>query len=618
MYCISITILFIFIGKHSVSALFYSNDLPLLFENCVNQISPALIIIYNETIFPNEIVQLIHESYDFLVITMGNTNSFTLLALTHDIYHLHYQILLFIWDQNPFDFCYVANRIQMSFSSISFHVVLIFYDAYEGEEELKATMNTYSVRPGRTIEHFGIFCPLNVVLQQNSLNSSDMLKDFTCHPLYCIKHEQNYVKDNSMSNQMLQHQNLSLATESTQLKVALFPDLTKAIPVIKNNNLINYEGSDAYTVNVIAEYLNMNIVWIPQSDNTTFGYRDINGTITGTSGDVAYGRADIAANSRYMKINWPEVQYTYPHDTDSLCFVVPKSKRVPQYKNIFLPFSNSLWTALLCTIFLSSITWYWIRKLYYKNLVGITIIAAFLEIYGSFLVGMFNLQPNLTIERLYIIVWVMFGIIITSSFQGSLTSFLSVPKYLKDINNLHELDMSGFKLIVYEGIDSIISLNPDDYIMKRLWNKFKYLSDFTMVPDMMIKTQNTGCMFNEYSARYFHRMKKYTKDGYPLLHWVKENILTSYSVYEVPRNSRYLHKFNVVITRLVESGIRRKWDNDVLYQAMLQGNITNEVSPKTARIQSLSLYHMQTAFYILSIGLFGSLLEFAIELLFPS
>ncbi|KAJ9574023.1 hypothetical protein L9F63_008596 [Diploptera punctata] len=450
--------------------------------------------------------------------------------------------------------------------------------------------------------------------------ATQCLKVFVFSFSYCFE-EIIYIRD--ISNNWFAFDNFNSFTSYKKnnckyLRISLYHDPGRALPVMKDGRAISYEGYDGYTMQTIAEYLHMTPIWLTLNTHVTSGFRQENGTLTGTSGEVAYGRADIAANSRYIK-EWPEVKFTYPHDTDSLFIVVPKSKRVPQYKQLFLPFTSSLWGALLVTLLLASLIWYHIKK-YMFYIVGIqnrnvTMENAFIDLFRSFITGTTNMTPTTTVERLFFIIVVFFGIIMTSAFQGSLTSFLSVPIYHKDINTLKEVKNSKFRLFVYKSIKSIVHFDPSDETMMPLWKKFLFVDNFTHMLEYLGKYDDMGCTMNEYSVRLIFRLKNYMKDGHPLLHKVRENILTSYNVYEVPRNSPYLDEISTAVKRLTEGGFQPKWYRDTIHKYILNGYLSEHFNILNARTTPLLLKHMQTAFYILFIGLFHSFLVFLAELL---
>jgi Ligand-gated ion channel. len=246
-------------------------------------------------------------------------------------------------------------------------------------------------------------------------------------------------------------------------------------------------------------------------------------------------------------------------------------------------------------------------------MVSVTFVKAFLDVFRSFVTGSMSLRFHSTIERIFMVIWVLFGIIMTSAFQGSLTSYLSVPKYLKDINTLKEVVESNIWLFIY-GTDNTVSfLDQDDESMARLRRKLIITPNLFEAFDKITKQDDVGFVMNEYGAKFMLSSREFTKEGYPILHGVKQSLLTNYNAYEIPRHSPYLDTFNLVIRRLTESGFQRKWYRDTNHQHSLNGNFTDSFFLNNARASPLTLKHMQTSFYILMFGLFISFVAFLTE-----
>jgi hypothetical protein len=100
--------------------------------------------------------------------------------------------------------------------------------------------------------------------------------------------------------------------------------------------------------------MNAVIVFVPRNDHVIHRMRAKYGTLIGNCGDVAYGRADIASNSQYIKTDVTDPEYTYPHNANNLCVLVPKSQRVPKFINLFLPFPELVRAVLLCELMLKN------------------------------------------------------------------------------------------------------------------------------------------------------------------------------------------------------------------------------------------------------------------------
>ena len=585
-----------------------------ILKSYFNSENHQLMIIINTTMPPADFIKHINdEEFCYSIVTVRFVD-------THHVTQPHHYFLIFV--DEFFNMGYIIrqlrNKVLWEFGS-RFMFILIRPLPEETNYQLEEIFKF--LRQDNVLLSLVIFWTYSDLSQRtmNSSISSQNFKLFMYNSSHCSK-EEIYVRD--ISAQWLVFGNLdpilpnSSHNHCSELKIAMFPEPTRAIPIIKDDIIINYDGSDGQTINSIAKYMNMTPVWIPINFEVSFGFRK-NGTITGTTGDVAYDRADIAPNSRYINVGWPEVKHTYPHDTDNLVFIVPKSKRVPQYKHIFLPFSIYVWTILLFTILFNSLTWYCIRKCvnyFVGNRLNVTVGKSFFDVFRSFITGTTNTIPNSTLERVSIIIWLFYGIIMTSAFQGSLTSFLTVPKYLKDINTLKELATSRIGLYAYAGIESFLEFDESDITLANLWKKFTLSGNYIEVIIYVAEHDDMGFMMNDYSMKLMLRQTMFIKDGDPLLHQVEENIRTAYNAYEVPRNSPYLDTFNFVIRRLSEAGLQGKWFRDTMFMYLVYGNITDESTFKSAKTSPLSLKHMQTPFYILSIGIIVSFVIFIYEI----
>lgn len=69
-----------------------------------------------------------------------------------------------------------------------------------------------------------------------------------------------------------------------------------------------------------------------------------------------------------------------------------------------------------------------------------------------------------------------------------------------------------------------------------------------------------------------------------------------------------MDKINIIIYRLVESGLVNKWEKDTKH--VTRKEISEDLEP-------LSLYHLQTPFYVLLFGDVISLVVFIVEYVVP-
>jgi hypothetical protein len=148
--------------------------------------------------------------------------------------------------------------------------------------------------------------------------------------------------------QTLYLQNLQLREmNGYPLRVSMFDHQPKSIiKSTEDGKTYSIGGEDGILLLLVAKHMNATpIVQMPR-DKTDMSFRRSDGVITGSTGDIAYGRADISFNSRFVRSDYiNDVDFTYPHDKEGFCIIVPKAERIPEYLCLVLPFHPILWLA---------------------------------------------------------------------------------------------------------------------------------------------------------------------------------------------------------------------------------------------------------------------------------
>lgn len=222
-----------------------------------------------------------------------------------------------------------------------------------------------------------------------------------------------------------------------------YPTMWKNIPkyfaetqYARGMKMSGYGGIDGFLLGNIADEMEFTVNIITPDDNYTYGFEQ-NGQYTGTLGDVIYGRADFAFNSRFL-INYgtTHIEYMSPISGDKVCVIKPATKQTPQWKAIFNCFDIYFWYAFLLITAVSSIIFpmlkYYQEKqerrrihdsmLYrdYKNIVVEQKFCVKNSIFFStwqVMIGMNSMLPFTTVERLLIGSCMLANIIIGGSFE---------------------------------------------------------------------------------------------------------------------------------------------------------------------------------------------------------
>ncbi|GLH12054.1 Ionotropic receptor 874, partial [Gryllus bimaculatus] len=144
-----------------------------------------------------------------------------------------------------------------------------------------------------------------------------------------------------------------------EVVVSLFEEVPHCLPSRKFPG--QFRGADPSMVNTFMEHINAVPKIIIAQGN--YGQRLPNGTFTGSSGDVAHGRAELACNSRNLKMDRLHVlEFLYPHHQSDMFIFVPNSLPLPAYTTILVTLEPLTWAAVGGTLPLAALVWHVLRR----------------------------------------------------------------------------------------------------------------------------------------------------------------------------------------------------------------------------------------------------------------
>jgi hypothetical protein len=95
------------------------------------------------------------------------------------------------------------------------------------------------------------------------------------------------------------------------------------------------------------------------------------------------------------------------------------------------------------------------------------------------------------------------------------------------------------------------------------------------------------------------------------LHIVNECLSTFLVASIVPKGSAFLTVFNNIITRVVESGLTLKWNEDIINSMIIEKGMS--LGKKKTRVRAFCLQDVQGAFFVIILGYGCSMLVFLCE-----
>jgi hypothetical protein len=382
--------------------------------------------------------------------------------------------------------------------------------------------------------------------------------------------------------------------------VVKIPKLLKNNPIYKNLSWSKgFVGPDGFLLGALAESLNFNVVVVGNPQNS-LGMASANKPPTGCLLDVVERRAVYGANSRFlMDYSLPEIEFTVPHSSEQLCMVVPKAAKMPNWASIFNSFTTMSWAIISLTCIICTIFWYFISSKSFRN--------ASWTVFSILMGTPTKVVPKMG-QSQFLAACMIFNIVILGVIQGSLFKNFTTISYYADINTLEELDESGLPIAAF--IWNFI--RPNSELLERLEKKTvqRWMGDL----DMTAYKRNVSFCETKAHVEFLIKTKYVDDDGLPLLHIINECLTTFLMTHVVRKGSAFLTVFNNVITKVVESGLTVKWNNDIVDSFAIEKIIS--LSRNRTRVNSFSLYDVQSAFYIIIIGYISSILLFMCEILY--
>lgn len=378
------------------------------------------------------------------------------------------------------------------------------------------------------------------------------------------------------------------------LKVSLFernvsllfkrPKILKYSQIYNGRNKPKYYGVDGMVLNEISKYMNFTIDI--DDINTYFGTIMHNGTVTGSLGKVIQKKVELAANARFIEYYHPQFDYTNPVVSDKLCIIVPNSAKMPQFLIILTCFDTISWICIFAIIFMSIMIWHVHNKIINRTDAG------FIEIY-SMIMGTSVIIPNRFQLSVLVIVCSFANIIFSNLFQGILYTHFSKITYFSNIDTLEELVRRNLTISTTLRVFHELNYSTHEALRKRIVDTSD--RNQSAAPDVAFY-KNTSILERLSDAKLMVQMKYLDNEGHPRLYIVKECLNTYLLAYIFPRISPYKYYFNYVITKLAESGLIEKWNNDI-YDA-----VGNKNENKEDNWRMLNNNDLQIAYIVLITG----------------
>jgi len=422
------------------------------------------------------------------------------------------------------------------------------------------------------------------------------------------------------------------------LKVNLFPEKvpktfhkcsTRVISFINPPALMeisdkNYTGLEVNFVQLIFTELNLTAQYIvsPNRKETIYPMfiRTIE-EIDPTSSDIAIGVLPFYSLTIYA------AEPTIPYLFIKLSWYVPCPNLASRWSPIYKIFGPQVWTCFGAVAILAIIIMWLLAK--YETKLRVRESSNYKTImhciYNAWavLTGVSVPQKPVSLSlRIFFIALVWYAVAMTTVYQAYIIGLLVNPGFQKSITTLNDLMQSGIQYGYARYIDALQLSDPLYDIIKR---KRKPCNLMYKCLRRVIERKDFATIFDSFHAEYFRTKLLFHNIHVPVCTLEEDVIMYRVSMF-MAKGNPLLHRFNTIITRILEAGLYGKWQNDYLSSSKLDDyaidddddiNFSDFATNKLNTYYStFSLIHLQVLFYVFLIGQILSTLVFLVEVLY--
>ncbi|GFS28659.1 acetoacetyl-CoA synthetase [Nephila pilipes] len=365
-------------------------------------------------------------------------------------------------------------------------------------------------------------------------------------------------------------------------------------------------GVEANFIRVLSEFLGFSYQLVI-TDDGEWGQQQDDGNWTGIIGLVHRNEADIAIAHLTMSVERSSAADFLFYTVEQNSFVTNLPAFVMKSSFYFSPFHTYVWISIICAVIIMPLLFMILTR---KKI-------AFHELLFrlfSILLGQQNcIASNDLKSKILIGAWLIFALIVSSSYRTVLLSTMMVPQYAYDVRNIKELAAaildgkykattskgSVDRDLLTESVDESLQV-IGEHIFEVSWFSEdnivvapKYIEDFTAV----------------LGPRFFFLLE-YGEPPYTTKRIFRETISFWNVGLAVRKDFCCTQLIEKYIARILNTGIYEKFYEDELFKARFNFN-WRDIDEK---IKALTLTDLVGAFIMLGVGFCIALVVFLIEL----
>lgn len=388
-----------------------------------------------------------------------------------------------------------------------------------------------------------------------------------------------------------------------------------------SGDVVGYDLIDGKYLDCVMKYLN----FTPNFISKVIPTENIDKTISNTFSIIESNEAMFSSNGRLvMNYSLNNTIFLEPIDNIQMFYVVPVSyQRVALNIFIFDLFSSTTkWTMILS---LSTFVCIWIIMRYYNNkmfpdnnLYKKEIILESIAILNS----VSTPGPSQLYNRILFLSLVLFTMVISNTYQGTIITQLSIKSTPHQINTLDELLVSNLKISTVSYIrDFLTNLNrSENHIFNKLNNKpGSIYTSMTEGVSVVAYNQTDALLLpalfvGPYCAEIYDN-----QTGRDLIRTIRQGPISFFLSFIVSKKCPFTKQFNLVLSIYKECGLMRRELNRAYFKTNLlyiKRFKMGQYDKNTEKMQPISLQDIRVLFFYWFFLLCLSILVFFCEILY--
>lgn len=213
------------------------------------------------------------------------------------------------------------------------------------------------------------------------------------------------------------------------------------------NNLIS--GYDIDLLQQISKIMNFTLQISVLDEPVAWGFIMDNGTSGGVIKKVVESEADMGIGGYYLTYSRAKFMSFCVYSSEKIVVVIPRGRPLSSLEKLFSPFDFLAWIFLLVTFFVAVLAVLIVKQMKkpVRDFVfGSNVGNAYMNMLDIFLNGSQPVEPKRNFARTLVTLFVIFCIVIRTTYQASLFQFLQSEQRLAEIKTVDELIDKGLKI----------------------------------------------------------------------------------------------------------------------------------------------------------------------------